>query len=249
MSISKLLWSIAAVTLASNAHASLIQVVIVAGPSQHPDGTHDTWRVIAVFDNENDKLLGVNGFSLCFFAGGGELYNQALFGGLPANDFPSVSLGGEAYDSYVTTGATDFPHHTGFTKDWVGAIAGSEFCRVGGWFYGGDPPPVIDFDSIPDNKTFDVVVAQFTVDEGVGFHLEGNIVWQLDKGENSTPFVVDNIMALCPWDLDLNDFVGTSDLLELFAQWGTAGSADFDEDGTVGTSDLLILFANWGPCP
>ncbi len=52
----------------------------------------------------------------------------------------------------------------------------------------------------------------------------------------------------CPWDLDDNGSVGTSDLLELFAQWGTAGSADFDESGAVGTSDLLILFANWGPC-
>ncbi|MCH8824535.1 MAG: hypothetical protein IH984_13625 [Planctomycetes bacterium] len=53
----------------------------------------------------------------------------------------------------------------------------------------------------------------------------------------------------CPWDLDGSGSVGTSDLLELFAQWGTAGPADFDESGAVGTSDLLILFANWGPCP
>ena len=53
----------------------------------------------------------------------------------------------------------------------------------------------------------------------------------------------------CPWDLDGSGSVGTGDLLELFAQWGTAGPADFDESGAVGTSDLLILFANWGPCP
>lgn len=53
----------------------------------------------------------------------------------------------------------------------------------------------------------------------------------------------------CPWDLDGSGSVGTSDLLELFAQWGTAGPADFDESGSVGTNDLLILFANWGPCP
>lgn len=52
----------------------------------------------------------------------------------------------------------------------------------------------------------------------------------------------------CPWDLDENNSVGTSDLLELFAQWGTAGPADFDGSGVVGTADLLILFANWGPC-
>ena len=53
----------------------------------------------------------------------------------------------------------------------------------------------------------------------------------------------------CPWDLDGSGSVGTGDLLELFAQWGTAGPADFDESGAVGTNDLLILFANWGPCP
>lgn len=53
----------------------------------------------------------------------------------------------------------------------------------------------------------------------------------------------------CPWDLSGNGFISTGDILELFAQWGTAGSADFDESGAVGTSDLLILFANWGDCP
>ena len=53
----------------------------------------------------------------------------------------------------------------------------------------------------------------------------------------------------CPWDLDKSGLVGTSDLLELFAQWGTAGPADFDGNGVVNTADLLILFANWGPCP
>lgn len=52
----------------------------------------------------------------------------------------------------------------------------------------------------------------------------------------------------CPWDLDESGVVNTSDLLALFAQWGTAGSADFDENGTVDTSDLLTLFAHWGPC-
>lgn len=53
----------------------------------------------------------------------------------------------------------------------------------------------------------------------------------------------------CPADLDGSGSVGTSDLLELFAQWGTDGSADLDGSGAVGTADLLILFANWGPCP
>lgn len=53
----------------------------------------------------------------------------------------------------------------------------------------------------------------------------------------------------CTCDLTNDWIVGTADLLELLAQWGTDGSADFDGSGAVGTSDLLILFANWGPCP
>lgn len=55
--------------------------------------------------------------------------------------------------------------------------------------------------------------------------------------------------GVCIFDLDGDGVVATSDLLELFAQWGTAGPADFDGSGAVGTNDLLILFANWGPCP
>ncbi len=55
----------------------------------------------------------------------------------------------------------------------------------------------------------------------------------------------------CPWDLDDDDSVGTSDLLSLLAQWGTdpGGPPDFDGNGNVGVSDLLALLANWGPCP
>ena len=53
----------------------------------------------------------------------------------------------------------------------------------------------------------------------------------------------------CPADLNGDSIVNTSDLLELFAQWGTDGPADLDENGTINTSDLLELFANWGPCP
>ncbi|MCH8822757.1 MAG: FG-GAP repeat protein [Planctomycetes bacterium] len=69
-----------------------------------------------------------------------------------------------------------------------------------------------------------------------------------DNGINSgSAYLFD--ASSCPWDLDNTASVSTSDLLILFAQWGTAGPADFDGSGAVGTSDLLILFANWGPCP
>ncbi|MCH8825085.1 MAG: hypothetical protein IH984_16445, partial [Planctomycetes bacterium] len=68
-----------------------------------------------------------------------------------------------------------------------------------------------------------------------------------DKNNNGLPDECDQ--PPCPWDMDNSGSVGVGDLLMMFAQWGSAGSADFNADGIVNTSDLLILFANWGPCP
>jgi hypothetical protein len=55
----------------------------------------------------------------------------------------------------------------------------------------------------------------------------------------------------CPWDLDGNGTVGTSDLLALLAAWGPnpGHPADFDGDGVVSTSDLLALLGHWASCP
>ncbi len=52
----------------------------------------------------------------------------------------------------------------------------------------------------------------------------------------------------CPADLDGMGSVGSSDLAELLAQWGGAGSADLDGSGTVGSGDLAIMLAAWGDC-
>ncbi len=60
-----------------------------------------------------------------------------------------------------------------------------------------------------------------------------------------------NPIQPCFGDTDGDLHVGTSDLLDLFSQWGTCDGcclADLDTNGVVGTSDLLILFANWGQC-
>ncbi|MCH8822786.1 MAG: hypothetical protein IH984_04685 [Planctomycetes bacterium] len=68
-----------------------------------------------------------------------------------------------------------------------------------------------------------------------------------DKNNNGLPDECDK--PPCPWDIDNSGSVGVGDLLMMFAQWGTAGPADFNADGIVNTSDLLILLANWGACP
>jgi hypothetical protein len=53
------------------------------------------------------------------------------------------------------------------------------------------------------------------------------------------------------WDLDADGSVGVTDQLILEGMlWGTDGPCgDFNHDGDVGTPDLLDLFAHWGTCP
>ena len=186
--------------------ASLVSVEIIAGPNQHPDGQHDTWQVIARFSDPFDQISAVNGLTepglnqLVFQTYGGELYNQGLFAGQPLNDFPSVGIGGEAWDSYVTIGETSFPSNTFFTPDFLGdwggappyqqVILGDSFTEGdGAWFYFGEPPAVGSLpDAQKDNNTSDVVIAQFTIHAGDGFLLEGNIQWFDSNGSHNTPF-------------------------------------------------------------
>ena len=55
----------------------------------------------------------------------------------------------------------------------------------------------------------------------------------------------------CVGDVDDDGMVGTSDLLELLADWGSCEGCptDLDMDGVVGISDLLAILAAWGNCP
>ncbi len=201
--------------VAGTASADLIDVTIEDGPFQHPDGDlWDTFRVVAHFDDLGDRIgavAGVSAQALLFFTGGGDMYNQLAFEGFPFNDFPSVGFGGETYDSYVTIGATEFPHNTQFSPNFLGeggkippqiqVILGDSFGpeNNGAWFFFGGPTLVTG----PDGSwNGDVVIAQFTVPEGVGFHLEGNVGWVdapppgLGGGDLIiAPFEVDNIPA------------------------------------------------------
>ena len=56
----------------------------------------------------------------------------------------------------------------------------------------------------------------------------------------------------CPWDINDDGSVGTTDLLLLLSAWGPVTPdhpADFDGDGNVSTLDLLLLLGQWGACP
>ncbi len=56
----------------------------------------------------------------------------------------------------------------------------------------------------------------------------------------------------CPWDLNGDGSVGSSDLAQLLGQWGMGGGfgpADFNNDGVVNAGDLAQMLGAWGPCP
>ena len=91
-----------------------------------------------------------------------------------------------------------------------------------------------------------------------GFRLRLRVI-SSDLGGDDDWFVDDVCVAAvgdcpqlleCP-DLDGDGTVGTADLLDLLAQWGSdpGGPPDYDGDGIVSTSDLLKLLGAWGPCP
>ena len=201
-----LLAAVLTLTASISTNADLISVEIVKGPFQHPDGLHDTWRVVAFFDDPLDRVGGVVGLHespLWFYTGSGELYNQELFDGRTLNDFPSAGiLGGEEYDTYVTIGATEFPSNIQFSPNFLGdwgdapppvqVILGSEFGPDADsmWYYfqPDDAPPV----GIWNNE---VILAQITVDKGAGFYLQTGVWWfDSESGVDIlTTFSVNNI--------------------------------------------------------
>lgn len=76
--------------------------------------------------------------------------------------------------------------------------------------------------------------------------------WRIRDGAGSFDAIVDmGAYEACSYDCQTpeasDDNVGINDMLDLLAQWGTAGSCDVTGGG-VGINDLLNLFAEWGPC-
>ncbi|MCH8824480.1 MAG: hypothetical protein IH984_13350 [Planctomycetes bacterium] len=208
--------TVLALAVSNSASADLVDVNWQLSPYQHPDGLHTTFQLYASFNNAGDQIAAVSGKPgpdvniIAFWTfdssedpgSGGDLYNQELYDGLPFNDFPSApGLGGELWDTYVTIGQTTFPSNTLFTPNFlccdyppnIMLIYGSQFYSGdGAWFFFGAPPVVGDLpDAVKGNETFDIVIAQFTVDAGSNVHLSGNIAW-LDalSGSSNTPFEV-----------------------------------------------------------
>jgi hypothetical protein len=109
------------------------------------------------------------------------------------------------------------------------------------------------FDEAPDMAPW-IGTGQITMTAQTEFTVwedpPGIVNFSAGGGANWTVTYDFTMLPPCP-DLDGDDNVGTADLLDLLAAWGTdpGGPPDFDGDGNVGTSDLLYLLSNWGPCP
>ncbi|MEE8153531.1 MAG: hypothetical protein V3T53_01075 [Phycisphaerales bacterium] len=217
-----------------------------------------TYRVVAHFIGP-DLMLAWGAFpgvaELHFWTGNGVnlLNGGGALDGLKFGDFAGFST--VEYDSWVTVGATGIAGNaTDYSPGFIGSD-GVTAAIVGNSF--DDTDDGLVFNSNPKNPWFgpEVVMAQFTLAEGYGFHLEGVVVW--DDAEAGgffvTPFVVGRFVPPpCPGDLDGSGSVGAADLLSLLVSWGPCKGccpADFDDDGNVGASDLLALLANWGLCP
>ena len=71
----------------------------------------------------------------------------------------------------------------------------------------------------------------------------------IDSGAEGIATITTYFCATCLRDCgDGDGNVGINDFLAMLAQWGTAGTCDFD-GGNVGISDFLDLLAHWGRCP
>ncbi len=199
------------------------------------------------------------------------------FGGLPA-PWDNIAIGDSFTYVFVYDSTAIDTNPLPTVGDYPDAILGGEVrvgatmaATMGGWMLIGNSSTdsqttevMIDDQVLVETLLFDPTGLVLSSDElpeflelesfppgllrrfGIGDH-NGTNLW---LGEiMSLQYAV--VPALCPWDLDNTNVVGTADLLDLLAQWGTdpGGPPDFDGDGTVGILDLLALLANWGRCP
>lgn len=61
---------------------------------------------------------------------------------------------------------------------------------------------------------------------------------------------VEEVVAPCPPDLNIDGNVSAADLALLLGSWGPCAGciADLDDDGSVTAADLAQLLGSWGPC-
>ena len=110
----------------------------------------------------------------------------------------------------------------------------------------------------PDNQ---VLIAQFSVAQGLSVSGVVDIVWRHDGGDllavPGVTFVCEApyVCGDCPIDMDGDGDIGASDLAVLLGSWGPyapgdgAECLDVNDNGVIDAADLATLLGNWGPCP
>jgi len=258
----------------STANADFWGVSINGSPYQHPDGEHTTLRFIAHFSDSQDRIQAVGssleGEPVWFRSGRSEFYNQPVYAGFWLNDFPSYPIGGELWDTYVTIGASQWPSNVAFTPGFLDDSKDPPVISVvtecnkeetdGNWYYIGNPPQVSSLeDAIEGNGSYDVLIAQFTVDDGDSVWMGGYMHWITPEGKPMVEyFNAGNLASPPPADINADYCVNTEDLLLLLAAWGQVDHdsgpqicpwpPDYNDDGEVGVFDLLFLLENWCTC-
>jgi hypothetical protein len=143
--------------------------------------------------------------------------------------------------------------------DQAGAAATVTYSNVeGGWDGNGaetETNMCVDPQFIED--CYRLTEASSCVDAGNNGAVPEGVETDLDGNERITSVAVDmgayecqtNAEPSCPADLTGDDVVNVSDLLALFAAWGTdGGPADIDADGFVDVADLMLMLQAFGPC-
>ncbi len=207
---------------------------------EFPNGSqHRGWHA-AAFDSDSDGDIDI-------FLGGWA--NDHLFENVPANEVDENDLRGLLPPVYNT--------------DPVAVLGHSEVGEVD--TYLADDIGDDSFISVVLNGPDDYLLEVLNVDDvlladsdrgGLGIE-EAMQVTIPTAGTYKVRVTVIEATA-SQFDLDGNGSVGASDLLLLFAQWGTdpGGPPDFDGNGTVGASDVLALLTGvhyeppyWGSVP
>jgi len=223
----------------------------------------DTYRIYAEYDGDGVDVLAVadlpgDGIVLETTSTDGTFINDPLGGNVAPNAsfvpfFPSL-----AWDTFVTIGepvgqgsggVTNTFTFPGFTEQAAG-LTGDFTLDDTGWAVAGFPAHA----RVVNGR---LLIAQFTVNEGVGITgTNWRIAGNAPGGgfvEDFGDFVVEAASLPCPADFDGNGSVGHADLTRLLQHWGPCTLCVEDINGSgddyVGFDDLVDLLNSWGACP
>ena len=212
--------------------------------------------VSIAFDEVGDKLLSVAFADLQVFDGRTpDVFFQHALGSIestpPECDLVRV-LPDLICDSFITIGYECGPDPVGTDLTFRdGDHDSGEFNfdgHVSGGWFNGDPSSTQGEAFSPVNSDGQVLIAQFSVAQGLT--VSGNLTVFV-QGDSPVPPLPPEC-GDCPADVDGSDRVVAFDLAFLLIGWGPVepSSACFDanEDGNIDGYDLGALLNNWGPC-